>query len=191
MKRLCCGVALLVAATLGTGCQTPLDRQQLELIQKWGEANQAFAFAVDTYREQVDRIVLKQLDAQRAAQDAVFTQFLATNSRDGALIETDDSDEPVLDANGGTKPMRREALQNELAVYHDQLAAIETNRAAWREVNAQLVSAIDRFKSLNAAGMETSQEIAEARASAQALLEASLSAMAGFAAGIGVGIAIP
>lgn len=45
------GLLSLLALTLPClGCQTPLDRQQLELVKSWGQANDAFIVAIKTYQ---------------------------------------------------------------------------------------------------------------------------------------------
>lgn len=190
MKR-ASGIFLVVVFLTGlTGCKTPLDQRQLELIQNWGTANQAFATAIEVYQGKMRKIMDTQFEDQRKQKHLVWQQFLAMNSVDGVLVETDENDQIVIGTDGQPQPMRRAALERELEYFWKELAQIDENEEIYHAVDQELTRAIAVFREMNVRGVETSEDILEARRSAQRLMESALSALAGVAAGLGVGAAI-
>ena len=175
-------VAVLLCAGVA-GCQTPLDKKQLALIQAWGEANVAFATAIEVYQSELDSVVRDYLDYERQAQRRAFERFVETNSENGVLVETDENDQIVRDADGNPLSMKTEALEREVTFLLAQLKAIDDKDGQWRAASGKLTESLALFRSMNSTGMATSEEIAQARSSAQALLESSLGALAGFAIG--------
>jgi hypothetical protein len=177
MKRLVVAVALLV-----TGCQTPVDVKQTELIQSWGEGNKAFGRVIEEYCKVMDGVADNHHLMQRDLRDKNWELWLSRHTQtDGSLVSQDDD--------GNIKAMTVDQLQAALALRDQASETIAQSERTWREADAKIKKAIEDFKIMTSVALSTNEDIAEARKSAAQFAESALSALAGLAGGVGLGAA--
>lgn len=168
---------------LVSGCQTPLDVKQTELLQTWGEGNRAFSKVIEEYCTVMDRVAGRHHQVQRDLRDKDWELWLSRHTQpDGSLVYQDDD--------GAVKPMTVAQLQAALALRDAASQAIADSERVWQDVDGKIKKAIDDFKIMTATAMNTNQDIAEAKKSAQQFVESALSALAGLAGGFGLGAAV-
>ena len=183
MRRLTLSVGLLCLGGCLTGCQTPLDQSQSELIRTWGEGNRAFGVAIETYAKAVDGATGRHYDAQRRLIDAGWNAWLAQ--------QTDEKGQLVYMAADGTiQPMPVSMLVREVAKRDEQFAALAVLQMQTAGQQAAIHQSIADFHDMNLIGLDDNEDIARAKASAQQFIDSALGALGGFAAGAGVGAAV-
>lgn len=166
-----------------SGCRTPLDIRQADLIQTWGDGNRAFGLVIEEYCAVMDRVAGRHHQVQLDLRDKDWELWLSRHTRsDGGLVYQDDD--------GEIKPLTAAQLQEALALRDQASQTIAESERTWREVDARVKKAIDDFKIMTATTMSTNEDIAEARKSAQQFVESALSALAGLAGGVGLGAAM-
>ncbi len=174
---------MMILVVLATGCQTPLDIRQAELIDSWGQGNKAFARAVSEYAKIMDRVATDYHRSQAQLRDSQWDLWLGRHTdENGGLV--------FQDTDGEIKPMRVEQLRTALTLRDQASQTISESQSQWREADGLIKKAVDDFNVMTQVALSTNAEIADARKSAQQLAESALNALAGIAGGIGIGAAL-
>jgi len=179
MRR--CAIVLIAGSFL-VGCQTPLDIRQTELIQVWGEGNQAFVEAIDKYRIVMDGIATNYHESQRDLRNKEWELWLSRHTQDDGSLVSDD--------NGTIVPMKVAQLETAIQLRDKASRTIADSERLWKEQDTKIKKAIEDFRVMTRVAMETNADIAEAKKSAQQFIESALSALGGMAAGFGLSIAV-
>lgn len=173
-------VLFIFGTGLMSGCQTPLDQKQSDLIRTWGEGNRAFAVAVTTYADTMDKVALRHHASEREKIDTTWRLWLANQTNDaGELVYTADD--------GSVKPMLAEHMMEAIQRRDDALTQLTASQANWKYADERMKAAIRAFEVMNMTSLATNEDIAAAKASAQQLIDSALSAIGGFAGGLGLG----
>ncbi|MFH1418866.1 MAG: hypothetical protein ABII12_11355 [Planctomycetota bacterium] len=174
---------MIVFFAFSTGCQTPLDIRQTELIDAWGQGNKAFAKAIGEYAKIMDRVAADYHRSQGQLRDSQWDLWLGRHTdQDGGLV--------FQDTDGEIKPMRVEQLCAALTLRDQAFQTIAESQSVWRQADATVKKAVDDFNVMTQVALSTNAEIADARKSAQRFAESALNALAGIAGGVGIGAAL-